>query len=286
MESLAVWIEDVIKAFIASSPENSLRNQDEEKAWAEPLVGFAGGADPIFDFLKRDIGEFLWNPREIFLLSYPRSHVSPHRLTVISWILPQLDQTKADNRAAKRLPAERWLRSRKFGEDCNVKLAAHAVKILEERGYRAVAPSLLSPSWKWQTSHRYGFASNWSERHAAYAAGLGTFGLCDGLITKAGKAIRCGSVVADIGVAPSARTYQDHHAYCLFYTQGTCGKCIPRCPAGAISKLGHDKGKCMMFLYSTVSPHASAVYGFDSYGCGLCQTGVPCESAVPASDEG
>ena len=34
------------------------------------------------------------------------------------------------------------------------------------------------------------------ETHAAHAAGLGTFGLCDGLITPIGKAIRVGSVVA------------------------------------------------------------------------------------------
>ena len=36
-------------------------------------------------------------------------------------------------------------------------------------------------------SEKYAYASTWSERHAAYAAGLGTFGLSDGLITAAGQ---------------------------------------------------------------------------------------------------
>jgi len=81
-------------------------------------------------------------------------------------------------------------------------------------------------------SERYGFASAWSERHVAYASGLGTFGLCDGLITPKGKAMRCGSVAAQIQVPPTPRPYQDHHAYCLHFSQGSCGLCITRCPSG------------------------------------------------------
>jgi len=38
-----------------------------------------------------------------------------------------------------------------------------------------------------------GPASSWSERHAAYAAGLGTFSLNDALITPKGIAHRLGS---------------------------------------------------------------------------------------------
>jgi hypothetical protein len=44
----------------------------------------------------------------------------------------------------------------------------------------------------------------------AYAAGLGTFGLCDGLITARGKAMRTGSVVARLEIDASPRPYDDH----------------------------------------------------------------------------
>jgi epoxyqueuosine reductase len=132
------------------------------------------------------------------------------------------------------------------------------------------------------------FSSTWSERHAAYASGLGTFGLCDGLITPVGKAVRLGSVVARIQIPPTQRPYSDHHAYCLFYgnrdsrTGGhICGKCMARCPVGAITEAGHDKVKCSEHTSHTTAEYVRAQYGFNGYGCGLCQTGVPCESKIP-----
>jgi epoxyqueuosine reductase QueG len=137
-----------------------------------------------------------------------------------------------------------------------------------------------SPLWARGTSEKYGYASNWSERHAAYAAGLWAFGLCDGLITPLGKAMRAGSVIAKIDIPPSPRTYVDHHAYCLLYMRGACGDCIRRCPVGAISERGHDKARCSEHLNATRG-YVESIYGFKGYGCGLCQTGVPCESRIP-----
>jgi epoxyqueuosine reductase QueG len=158
------------------------------------------------------------------------------------------------------------------------------VHVLEENGYKAVAPSLL-PEWSMKLSDEYVFASTWSERHAAYASGLGTFGLCDGLITPMGKAMRTGSVVARIEITPTTRPYGFHREYCLFFTKGTCGKCIARCPVGALSEKGHDKAKCRAHVRPATEEYVKAHYGFDGYGCGLCQTGVPCESKIPAKDD-
>jgi epoxyqueuosine reductase QueG len=157
------------------------------------------------------------------------------------------------------------------------------VDTLRAAGVDAVAP-MLFPQWKMTMSERFGFASTWSERHAAYAAGLGTFSLCDGLITPKGKAMRAGSVVARLQIPPTPRPYTDHHAYCLFFTQGTCGKCIDRCPAGAVSTSGHDKAKCMAYLQVTRT-FVTSHYGFEGYGCGFCQSGVPCESRIPVSTD-
>lgn len=274
-------LEETIREFVRTSPDNSLRNGTGEKAWQEPLVGFAGAADPIFARLKEDIGDFYWTPGQIFGLTFPDRRFLPEDLSVVSWVLPQTRATKKDNRRLKERPSERWARSRKFGEEFNVLLARHVVDRLREEGIDAVAPSLGSPLWGWRESPRYGFASTWSERHTAHAAGLGTFGLCDGLITPAGKAMRCGSVVAAFPSSPPARPYRDHHAWCLFFTKGTCGKCIPRCPAGAVTEQGHDKTRCRAFLFETVAPYTKERFGFESYGCGLCQTGVPCESRIP-----
>lgn len=279
----AAWLEGTIKSFTDKSPKNSLRNEKNEKAWAEPIVGFSSGADPLYQFYKEDIGGFYWTPLEIFTKTFPRSRITSDQLTVVSWILPQTEATKLDQRRRTAFTSERWARARICGEEFNNALRKQVQRVLQESGFEAVAP-LLSPHWKRETSERYGFASCWSERHAAYASGLGTFGLCDGLITPRGKAMRCGSVIANIEIQPTERPYNDHHSYCLFFSKGLCGKCIQRCPAGAINGTGHDKIKCRKYVGAT-RDYVRSQYGFEGYGCGLCQTGVPCESKIPTEED-
>lgn len=280
-EVSAAWVVNLIKDFAANSLYNSLQSETGEKAWDEPLVGFSAGSDPLYDEFKNHIGDFHWTPAEIFSLTFPEAGASAAELTVISWILPQTAQTKRDNQLEQRFPSERWTRSRSFGEQFNLELRKHLLASLQAAGCQALAPE-LSPLKKGEISARYGRASTWSERHAAFASGLGTFGLCDGLITAAGKAMRCGSVIARIKLPPTVRPYQDHHAYCLYYAKGTCGKCVERCPVDAISReKGHDKEKCRTHTQETTRNYVKTNFGIDTYGCGLCQTGVPCESQIP-----
>ncbi len=281
----AKWVETLIRDFINESPENTLKNRTNEKAWEDPLVGFSNGDDPLYQQYKELVGTFHWTPLEIFSLTFPSSKVSAKDLTVISWILPQTEASKSDNRKETVYPSERWARARMFGEEVNIKLAKRLIAALQEAGFEALAPSLLSSSFKWMESERYTIASTWSERHAAYASGLGTFGLCDGLITPKGKAMRCGSVVANIKIPASNRAYQNHHAYCLFFSDGSCGKCVERCPAGALTPAGHDKVKCRSYIFAKVKEYVKSSFGFEGYGCGFCQTGVPCESKIPSLKE-
>ncbi len=277
----AAWIRDLIRGYAASEENDLHSGSGREPAWDEPLVGFSRGDDPLYRLFKEDIGPFFWTPAEIFGVTFPDVKVAPAELTVISWILPQTERTRRDNSREQTLPAERWARSRNFGEKFNMKLRDHVAGVLREAGCEAVAP-MRSPLWKQEKSARYGFASSWSERHAAYASGLGTFGLCDGLITPRGKAMRCGSVVARIALSPTERPYNDHHAYCLFYYNGSCGKCIQRCPVDAITREGgHDKEKCEHYLHGAASKSVQARFGFQTDACGLCQTGVPCEAKIP-----
>ena len=274
---LGEWAKKLIEGFIAS-PENSF-NEIGEPAWDAPLVGFSSGADPLYDFYKKDIGSFYVSPIEFFINAHPSVEVKPGDLTVISWVLPQTKATKYDHRRETKMPSERWARSRIMGEGVNVKLRRYMVRELGESGYPGVAP-MLSPLWEQHMSEKYLFASSWSERHAAYAAGLGTFGLSDGLITAKGKAHRVGSVVAKIMIPPTPRPYTDHHAYCLWYAKRTCGACIQKCPAGAISEKGHDKLRCSDYV-DTTHAFVEENYHFKGYGCGLCQVGIPCESRIP-----
>lgn len=277
-DNLTAWVTSIIQNFV-NGPENSLQDGTGERAWDAPIVGFANGADPIFQQYKEVVGPFHWTPLEIFAATYPDVEVTPGELTVISYILPQTKATKRDNRREDFYPAVRWARSRIFGEQFNDKLRRHVAATLTAAGYPAVAPSSV-PAFKVHDSDKYVWASTWSERHAAHAAGLGTFGLCDGLITPVGKAMRTSAVVARIPITATPRPYDNHRAYCPWYANGTCGACIQRCPVGALSKDGHDKRKCSAHLKVTRT-HVTENYGFAGYGCGLCQVGVPCESGIP-----
>jgi epoxyqueuosine reductase QueG len=126
-----------------------------------------------------------------------------------------------------------------------------------------------------------GLSSTWSERHAAFAAGLGTFSLNRGFISERGIAHRCGSVITNLVITPSLRRYRHHTENCLFCRNGSCGVCISRCPVGAITRFGHDKESCRVYGYETVVQEVGERYGVATPGCGLCQTGVPCEARIP-----
>jgi hypothetical protein len=277
---LALWIHSLIDDFLHQPSENAMWPGSTEKAWGDPIIGFSRGSDPLYETFKEHIGAMHWTPGEIFRKAFPDRPADPDDLTVISWILPKTFATKTDNRKETVYPSERWARARTFGEEINIKLRKHVVSLLQDAGFDAVAP-VLFPEWSWQTSPVYGFASNWSERHAAFVSGLGTFGLCDGLITPVGKAMRTGSLVARMSVPSTPRPYSSHTEYCLYHSNGACKKCISRCPVGAITEAGHDKMKCFEHVFNTAIPYIKSHYGFDGYSCGLCQTGVPCESGIP-----
>jgi epoxyqueuosine reductase len=272
-------IKGLIHDFISGSPQNTLGDGSGEPAWDNAVVGFVSGGDPIWQQYKEYVGPFHWTPWEVFNQHRPMEKAAPEELTVISWVLPQREMVRRANRRSKKYPSEAWARVRIYGEEFNAALRRHVADTLNRLGHAAVAPMLVS-NWTVVKSARFSYASSWSERHAAHAAGLGTFGLCDGLITARGKAVRVGSVVARISLEPTPRPYSDHHAYCLFFAKGTCGKCIDRCPARAITETGHDKEKCRQHLVRS-RKYIEKTYAFKGYGCGLCQVGVPCETGIP-----
>lgn len=280
LSDLSKWIEEIIINHVNTSPNNTLGDGMNEKAWGSPMIGFSKGDDPLYSKIRDDIGSFYWTPADIFKLTYPEAEITAEELTVISWILPQTEVTKLAQRVEQNYPSKHWALSRVNGQAFNDELGRLVVEILRENNYSAVCPS-LSPFWENKRSERYGYASSWSERHVAFVSGLGTFGLCDGLITPLGKAVRCGSVVARIKVPATRRNYEDYNEYCLYFSRGLCRKCIARCPVGAITIKGHDKIKCREYQNNITRKHTREQYNIESGCCGLCQTKVPCESGIP-----
>lgn len=272
------FIERAVIRFTQNSSANR-RKVDGGKYWETPLIGFASGNDPLFNQYKKIIGKFHFTPREVFELTFGKKR-QPERLSVISWVLPTSEDIRLSNRKEVNYPSLLWAHARDFGEQFNIKLRNHVVSQIKKRGYRAVAPMNAS-FWRRLRSPKVGIASNWSERHIAYACGLGAFGLSDGLITPKGKAMRVGSVVTDLVLKPSEKPFPHRQANCLYYFNGTCQTCASRCPVGAITEKGHDKDKCFEYTYGVVMRDKKTEYGVTIAGCGLCQTKVPCEFEIP-----
>lgn len=284
--SPAQFLEETIKDYIGRSPDNCLKDIDGSPIYDEPLVGFADGDDPLFLKYKEQevVGDFHLIPREA-LGKHLREELNVEEpntgtVSVISWILPLARGIRVSNRLMTDGPSLKWNHGRWHGEALGDSLTGYIISLLRERGYQAVAPG--KASFFKVVDMPNGRASVWSQRHIAYAAGLGTFSLTDTLITPKGLAMRCGSVVTNLKLPASPRIYSSHTANCPFYEQGTCGLCAIRCPAGAITAQGHDKLRCREYLNKGQAFWLKKEGYIGRYaGCGLCMTGVPCEARIP-----
>ncbi|MFD1774313.1 (Fe-S)-binding protein [Paenibacillus rhizophilus] len=277
---IKLWIVEELKSYVRESKGN-FSEELQAPYYEEPIVQFAAADDPLFEEYKTLIGPDHATPREVFERSFgPGSYGGG---SVISVVLPISEVIRRANRAQKDGPSREWALLRTFGDEYFLnEIRGHLPAYLSSLGYRAVAP--LDTDWYSIQGSASGPVSNWSERHVAYAAGLGSFSINDGFITEKGIAIRLFSVVTDLQVTPDARTAASHAGNCLLHSKGICGACITRCPVQAISKEGHDKIACMKFVYGQASRDWAVANGGDAKwgaGCGLCQTKVPCESRNP-----
>jgi len=199
------YLEEEIKRFVAEDEANRFTMIDNSPMFDEPLVGFADGDDKIFDIYKEVVGDFHWKPGDLMqqLATDEKYDGSLESISLICWVLPIMKETVKSNAKQKEFPSRKWAMTREMGERHNKRLRQHVQDILRKEGFLALAPT-LSTYWQFLVDERVGLASNWSERHAAYAAGLGTFSLNDGLITPRGIAHRVGSVVVNMKLSQSA----------------------------------------------------------------------------------
>nr|WP_320048618.1 epoxyqueuosine reductase [uncultured Desulfuromonas sp.] len=247
---------------------------DVQEYFSPALFGYADLNDVLFERFKKIIGPDHMTPREVLACRYG---AAAEQGTVIVWILPIIKDTILANRQQRQYPSQQWAHTRHFGEQINQDLRRRAQRFFSDQGFQAAAPLLLE---QWQADYDT-CTSNWSERHAAFVAGMGSFGLSDAFISDAGVAHRVGSVVTSAVLPRTRRISDDPYARCSFYQDGSCGVCIKRCPAAAISSQGHDKRMCHDYTRTEVNPQCNERFGVDISGCGLCTTAVPCEQKAP-----
>ena len=255
--------------FTQSSPLNYV---SDEVSLRQDLAGMRIFDPPVFSFgTANDELYARYKTAEVIGSHFLSPHEwLPEAKTVISFFLPYSEKIKSANSADYEWPADEWLHGRIEGQQFITELTAHILKLLSEAGYSSIAPS-LDPRYRMGNAG-FKFTSNWSQRHVAFACGLGTFGLSKGIITKKGMCGCLGSVLTELELPVDSRRYEDIYEYC-----NMCGVCISHCPAKAISyKEGKKHTECSAFLDEVLKENNPR------YGCGKCQVKVPCESGIPA----
>ncbi|NLM20297.1 MAG: epoxyqueuosine reductase [Peptococcaceae bacterium] len=247
---------DEITGFVDNSQLNTANEIGLNRIFDYPIIGVADAKDPMFVQLQ--------NPDVIGPHHLLPSDWLNNAKSVISYFLPFSKEVRQAN-SEHGLPAIEWVYGRIEGEQFNNALRNHIVDIVNQNGGKAIAPAVDS------RFSVVGTRSNWSERHIAYIAGLGTFGLSKSLITKKGCAGRFGSVVLDVQIPPTLRDYKEIYDYCTM-----CGECIRRCPSTAITQQGKNDSTCSKYIGEEILPRFTP-----RYGCGKCQTAVPCEFGLP-----
>ena len=271
----------IISELFRSAPGNEIppeigtgENNAAMYIYDAPLTGIGAASDKLFSEYKKPeaIGPWFMGPEEWL----------PGARSVISIFFPFTKEVRRSNAAEKEHASLPWAYARVEGQQFIDAFADSLAGKLAEKGFRSCIPQ-ADPRWEriaagkgitgYPEITENTFGSRWSERHAAYVCGLGTFGLSKGLITERGMAGRFASLITDVPLEADVRPYTEIYEYCIH-----CNACVKRCPVNAIDPVtGKNHLPC------SICVGKSKEYFYPRYGCGLCQTGVPCESRNPRS---
>lgn len=293
----AAWIEGLIADLVLGAPENRLDDFGGRPVFDRPIIGVADGDDGLFKTFRRVVSPRHLMPRQVLKL-HSGKNGNFKDVRVVSWALPFTPEIKRSNRG-RIWPSVLYSVARNNGGALNYHLSRRLTEIMQKKGVVAAAPILVQEYDAFR-DRVHVISSTWSERHVAYAAGLGRFGLNGSLITAAGSHVRLGSIVVGYPLEVTRGDHKDYKSPCFKTGGADCGICIKRCPVKAITGRGLDKQKCYErrqairelllekyarkyhLIPAPIAKSGKKYLGY-SLGCALCQCGVPCEGKDPLS---
>lgn len=236
--------------------------------WGEPIVGFADAEHPYIMNLKNTVHPEHQLP----------SDVMPEASIVIAYFIP-FSRWMSDTNNGEGLSSPEWAEGYELTNAMFGRLNQHIINTVRQLGFEAAEASQAG------VFYRDEVISHWSFRHFAYAAGLGTFGLNNMLITEKGCAGRCNTIVTDLDVEPDSPQQEEA---CLYKRNGSCGACVRKCPSGALTVEGFNRHLCYEQCLKNAAVYdcfgSSYTDGTENIGsevCGKCVTGMPCTFRRP-----
>jgi epoxyqueuosine reductase QueG len=226
--------------------------------WQEPLVGFVAAADPGFLNLKTEVSPTHALPEDIL----------PGARTVIVYFIP-LKKVVMESNIPGEWASPEWAAAYIATNRLIFDLNNYLQDKLEEMGFQmAILPA----------THNFDqekLISDWSHRHIARIAGLGSFGLNNMLITEKGCCGGLGSIVTDLEITPVPREPVE---YCLHKRNHSCQKCVNQCVGKALAASGFDRKTCYRRCLENAAKYREL--GLADV-CGKCLTGLPCSYLNP-----
>ena len=256
MNSIA--ISQMIKDFIFSYP----RRYKVKPKWREPIVGFAGAKDPLFDEFKNIIRPTHATPRELMTGAE----------SVVAYFIPFVKGLHKENFKMNHYASRSWAVAYVETNRLISHINEHLKDALESDGYHV---ALIPPTHNFDEKS---LMSDWSHRHVAYAAGIGRFGFHNLIITEQGCSGRIGSFVTDLVLAPSPRPENEH---CLHKAGFDCLKCVGRCAYEALYADRFDRHACYRQLLVNDRFYDDLEL---TDVCGKCSAMVPCSVINPVKN--
>jgi len=190
--------------------------------------------------------------------------------TVIAFFIPFARST-ADTNIVGRYSSREWARAyietNQLIEEINYMIKEKLAQV----GYKS---SIIPATHNFDEES---LKSDWSHRHAAYAAGLGSFGINNMLITEQGCAGRVGSIVTNLNLEIAPRKEAEA---CLNKAGYDCSKCVESCPNSALKVDDFDRFKCYELLLENDELYSEMAL---TDVCGKCCVGLPCSYENPLS---
>jgi len=252
-------MEEEIKILITTCIENE-NKLFTNKTWREPLIGFVDANDSRINSLKQIVST---------------DHLLPHNVlndakSIICFFIPFTNEINKSN-IPNKLSSQEWALTYIRTNTLISKISNEIEMIMKNAGY-AVGKIPATHNFDTKT-----LISNWSHRHIAYLAGLGSFGINNMLITDSGCCGRLGSIVTNYPF--TQKTEAEPKERCLNKINGSCGFCINKCVSNAFTDNEYNRFICYDMCLENAEYHKNIGY---ADVCGKCLVGLPCSYKDPS----
>jgi epoxyqueuosine reductase QueG len=237
------------------------KNNRLNKMWKEPIIEIISANNEKLKILKKSVSLEHFMPYNIL----------PDAKSIICFFIPFQENIVKSN-IKGTMASEEWAKAYIKTNDLIKTINDNIEILMGKNGYKAGKISA--------TTHNFDvkkIISNWSHRHIAYIAGIGTFGVNNMLITKNGCCGRFGSIIINYELN-KYKQVNEIKEKCLNKLNGTCGVCRKKCAVNAYENGIFNRHRCYEQCLENAKYHEKIGY---ADVCGKCLVGLPCSIKEP-----